>query len=53
MEDYLGRYSLSFDYEVEKSRGVSHAVYAGYMLDYFLDKPRDVLIPEAGYKPGF
>lgn len=50
---YKMRYSLSFDYEIEKSRGASHAVYAGYMLDYFLDKPRDVLIPEVGYKLGF
>lgn len=47
---YKMRYSLSFDYKFMKSKEYDQFIGVGYMLDYFLDKARNVHIPDIGYK---
>lgn len=50
---YKMRYSLNLDYKFMKSKKLDQFIYGGYALDYFLDKPRNVHIPEIGYKVVF
>lgn len=50
---YKMRYSLSLDYKIVKSKKLDQFLYGGYTFDYFLDKARNVHIPEFGYKAVF
>jgi hypothetical protein len=50
---YKMRYSLSLEYKFMKSKKIDQFLYGGYMLDYSLDKRRNVHIPEFGYKVVF
>ncbi len=49
-EVFKMRYGLQLGYKLVNAKQADHFVYCGYRLDYYLDQPRNVHIPEVGYK---